>query len=193
MYALEKTRTTIKVLFHLTQIVVITSGVVSFLSLYLLLLKSDSLIPLPSKYVFPITAISILAVGNGLLGLSCLNSDRRTKVFLFVLTLSALMNIQILLAISSNRMLDRRVQWMNERWSRLTTPQKQFIQQKFKCCGLETTSDRTTAQCDFSVPCGAVIKGILRTLRNVSQSALVYMFFIESVSLCSLVFLKFIK
>ncbi|ELA41094.1 uncharacterized protein VICG_01887 [Vittaforma corneae ATCC 50505] len=193
MYALEKVRTSVKVIFHLLQITVILSGVLTLLTVYLLFVRPDSLIPIPPKYLFPITSIGILSIINGFIGFNCLNSERKTKVFLFVLTLSALMNIQIILAISSNRILDKRVLWMNERWNALSAVQKEYVQRKFQCCGLETTSDRSTPRCKFNVPCSSVLESVLRTLRNTSQLVLVYMFFIETLSLCTLSFLKFIK
>lgn len=193
MFALEKVRTAIKISFHLLLIATILSGLLSIFTVYLLFLRPDSLIPIPLKYLFPITAISILSIINGFLGFNSINSDRKTKVFLFILTIVALMNIQIILAISSNRILDHKTSWMNERWSVLSSAQKNFIQKKFKCCGLETTSDRSTADCNFNTPCSVVLEGLLKTIRNTSQAILIYMFFIESLSLCSLSFLKFIK
>lgn len=193
MYALEKVRTSVRVVFHLLQIVVILSGILSLLTVYLLFARPDSLVSIPPRYLVPVTAISVLSIINGFIGFNCLNSERKTKVFLFVLTLSALMNIQIILAISANRMLDKRVPWMNERWNALTAEQRVYVQRNFQCCGLETTGDRSTPGCKFNIPCSAVLENILRTLRNTSQLVLVYMFFIETLSLCTLSFLKFIK
>lgn len=193
MLGLEKIRGGVKVTFHILQILIFLSGAMTFILSYLLFTRQDSLIPVPSKLLFPITALSILSITNGFLGFNCLNSDRKTKVFLFILTLAALMNIQIILAVRSGRIMDHRVEWINDRWSSLTKSQKDYIQHKFKCCGLETTNDRAGFACRYDTPCAPMLKSILRTIRNSTQAALIYMFFIESLSLCTLGFLKFIK
>lgn len=193
MYAMSKARSSIKVTFYLLQALIIISGALSLIAVYLLFIRPSALIPVPSKYLFLITITSILSIVNGLLGFNSLNSERKTKVFLFILTLSALMNVQIALAIASNKILDKRGLWMNERWNKLSEVQKTYLQEKFHCCGLETVTDRATPGCRFNTPCFVVFENVLRILRNTSQSILVYMFFIETLSLCTLSFLKFIK
>ncbi|KAM0679594.1 hypothetical protein GINT2_002224 [Glugoides intestinalis] len=193
MLGLEKVRGGVKVVFHILQIAIFLSGAMTFILAYLLFTRQDSLIPVPTKMLAPITAISILSVTNGFLGFNCLNSERKTKVFLFILTLAILMNIQIVLAVRSGRIMDHRVEWINDRWSSLSSTQKDFIQRKFRCCGLETINDRAGHGCRYDVPCAPMLKAILRTLRNSTQASLICMFFIESLSLCTLGFLKFIK
>lgn len=193
MFELAKIRTPIKIFFHLLQVGIILSGSLSLFFVYLLFTREGSLIPVSPNLLFKITSISILSVVSGYLGLNCLNSERKTKIFLFIISICALMNLQILMAIESNRILDTKVEWMNERWSALSSAQKIYVQEKFKCCGLETVEDRAAGKCSYNVPCASIFSNILRTIRNVSQQALVSMFFIETLALSMLGFLKFIK
>lgn len=192
MPAVDKARSGLKLIFHLLQIIIILSGVMAFIAIYLTLVRPDTLITLSSTYLLPIIFISGLAVANGLLGFNCLNSQKRMKIFLFITTGTVLMNIQLILAFASNRIVEGRVWWMNDRWNRLTIPQREFLQRKFGCCGLETIEDRVAGVCEFTTPCGAIIKGILYGVRNTAQRILLYMFIVETASMFSLSFLKLI-
>lgn len=193
MLGLEKVRFGVKVFFHLLQIAIVLSGSFTFLVVYLLFTRANSLIPISLGLLAPISAISVLSITSGFLGLNSLNSERKTKVFLFILTLAALMNMQIILVLKSDRLMDKRVEWMNARWNGMSDSQRNFVQRMFKCCGLETTGDRAGQSCRHDRPCGTILKAMLKTIRNISQGVLIYMFFIESLSLCALSFLKFIK
>lgn len=193
MIGQEKVRNCIKVLFYLLQVAVLLSGAFCIVLSLVLFTKKDSLIPIPSKYLAPITAMCILSLVNGYLGFVCLNSERKTKTFLFILTICALFNIQILLAMKSNKITENNEDWMNERWNYFSIQQKAFIQNKFGCCGLETTTDRASGKCVFDVPCANFFEKMLRTLRSLIQKVLVFMFFLETVSLSTFGFLKFIK
>lgn len=189
----EKTRSCVKVLFHLLQVVVLLSGAFSIVLSIVLFIKKDSLVPVPIQYLAPITAMCILSLVNGYLGFVCLNSERKTKTFLFILTMCALLNVQIFLAIKSNKIIEHSERWMNERWSALSLQQRIFIQNQFGCCGLETINDRVGGKCKFSSPCSPFFEKMLKAIASVIQKLLIYMFFIETVSLSTFGFLKFIK
>ncbi len=93
----------------------------------------------------------------------------------------------------SNGIVEHGVAWSNSRWNDFSLPQKAYIQNQFGCCGLETLNDRVSGKCKFSTPCAPFFEKMLKTIRFTIQRLLIYMFFIETVSLATFGFLKFIK
>ena len=193
MIGQEKVRNCIKVAFYLLQVAVLLSGAFSIVLCIAIFTKKDSLVPIPNKYLAPISAMCILSLVNGFLGFVCLNSERKTKTFLFILTICALFNIQILLAMKSNKITENSETWMNDRWNHFSLRQRSFIQNNFGCCGLETIEDRVGGACSFDIPCSLFFDKMLKTLKSLIQKILVFMFFLETVSLSIFGFLKFIK
>lgn len=193
MFGKDKVSKCTKILFHILQIIILLFGVFSMVLSIFLFAKTDSLIPLPVKYLAPAMAICILSIVNGYLGFVCLNSERKTKTFLFILTLCCLLNLQIFLAIKSNNIVENSSKWTNGRWNSFSLQQRSYIQKQFGCCGLETVNDRAAGKCNFDIPCGPFFEKMLKTIRSVIQKILIYMFFVETVSLSTYGFLKFIK
>lgn len=193
MIGLEKVRKALKICFHLLQVVVIFSGISALVLVLVLYLRSNSLVAVSSSTLIPVTTVCILSIVNGYLGFNSVNSEKRTKIFLFVLTIAAIMNLQIILAVKSNKIVENREAWINSRWESFTDIQKVYVQQKFRCCGLETVNDRSTGGCRFQTPCSVVFESISKTVRRFVQRSLIYMFFVESLSLTILAFLKFIN
>lgn len=193
MIGLEKVRKVLKVGFHLLQVLVVFSGVSTLVLVLVLYLRSNSLVPVSLSSLVPVIVICILSVANGYLGFNSVNSEKKTKIFLFILTIAAIMNFQIILAVRSNRIVENREAWINSRWESFTDVQREYVQRKFRCCGLETVADRTTKSCVFRKPCSEVFESISKTVRRFVQRSLIYMFFVESMSLTILAFLKFIN
>lgn len=182
-----------KIQFHVLQIIILISGAFLSVILGILFFTTDHLITVPRKYLWPVAAMCIVAIVNGYLGFVCLNSERKTKIFLFILTMCIVLNLQVYLAIKSNRIVENSGPWSSGRWASLTLSQKAYIQKTFGCCGLETTTDRVAGKCNFDTPCLPFFEIMLRTIRHWVQKVLIYLFFIETVSLATFGFLKYIK
>jgi len=193
MGLLETTRKITKVLFCLLQIAILLSGIFLLSITIILYLKSNSLIDISPSLLFTILFTCLLLVLNSYLGLICLSSDNKSLLYLFVFTITTIMNIQMLFAIRSDNIVLKKDHWINKKWNSYTDTQKKFVEIGFKCCGLETTSDRSTKGCKFPTPCSEVFESISRTLLYYIHISLFYTFLIESLSLTSLSFLKFIK
>lgn len=193
MGILETTRKITKVAFCLLQMAILFSGIFLLFMTILLYLKSNSLIDISPSLLFTILFTCLLLVLNSYLGLICLSSDNKSLLYLFVFTMTTIMNIQMIFAIRSDNIVLKKDQWINKKWNSYTDTQKKFVEAEFKCCGLETTNDRSTKGCKFLTPCSAVFESISRTLLYYIHISLFYTFLIESLSLTSLSFLKFIK
>lgn len=193
MGLLEIAKKIIRISFYLLQIAIIITGIMSLFFTFLLYLRFRSSMAIPSYLLMNVFVFALLAILNSYLGFSCLNSEKKSKIFLFILTLTIMMNFQMIFLIKSSNFIQNRETWMNLRWNHFSNAQKNVLQLGFKCCGFETINDRSTKQCRFTTPCSVIFNSISKTVIGYVQTALYSMFLIESLSLSFLSYIKFIK
>lgn len=183
----------LRVIFLLLQTLIILSGLVSGILILAIYFRSSSFFGIAFKSLFPVLMACAFSAANGCLGYTCLSSHKKMRLFLFILSLASLLNLQIILAIKSNGIVENSRPWISARWGGLSDSQREFIQDKFQCCGLETVSDRSGSGCTHAAECLGKFRKISISLRGLSQGFLLFMFFTETLSLCILSFLKFGK
>lgn len=186
----ETVRKVLRISFYLLQIIVVSASAISLLLSLTIFLRSNSLIALPIRYMIPIIAVCILSMANGYLGITSINTERKTRIFIFILTLVIVMNFQVIFAMAANKVVDQKERWMNDRWESFSIAQKKYVEKSFQCCGLETIRDRSNINCRFDRTCSFVFTLMARTLQKLLQKSLLCLFFIESLSLTILSFVK---
>lgn len=177
--------------FILLETLILLAGLGIMMMIIFLYMRMSEFIDISLKAIIPAMSACIFSLANSILGYSCILSRRKIRIFLFYLSLAALLNIQIILVLSSNRLAENSSGWLSSSWSRLTDPQRSFIQRRFRCCGLETITDRTGTSCDYNTACMDQFVPILKALRDRCQQLLIILFFIETLSFCVLSLLKF--
>lgn len=193
MFSEQKIKTILKSIFLLLQISILFSGITSFIICTALYFKIGYIFNYRTKSMIPLLFLSTLSIVNGIFGMMCISSKKKIKVFFFVLSLISLMDIQIVIAFKSNKLVENNKSWMNDRWNMISNEQKNFLETKFKCCGFETRTDRNSSGCKFKNSCYSELNEITIKLRDFIQRFLIALFLIESVSLCVFSFLKFGK
>ncbi|KAI5169698.1 hypothetical protein PAEPH01_0927 [Pancytospora epiphaga] len=189
----KQIRIGLKVLFILLQTFLLLSGLAVLIFVFTMYFRLQELVNIEMKVLVPITACSCLSILNGGLSYIGLPSKKKIHFFFFTLSLAALLNIEIILAMMSSRLVDKGGPWINENWSNFSQFQRTFVEKQFECCGLETVTDRPGNNCKFTSNCMAKFVPIMKALRSLVQKSLMVLFFLETLSLCILSFLKFGK
>lgn len=181
----------LKVSFIILQTFVLLAGVGTMTLVLTLYLRMSTFVNIPFRELVPVLAACVFSLLNGTLGYLCVSSRKKIRIFLFYMSLAALLNIQIVLALKSNRLVEDNKSWLNSSWSMFSDPQRSFVQGRFQCCGFETLTDRSGGGCPYKRNCLDQFVQISKALRARSQKFLLVLFFIETLGFCILSFLKF--
>lgn len=184
-------KTALKVIFVILQTVVVLSGLCIVILCIVWFARVRLFLTLPTVAIVTISATAWLAVLNGFTGYMCVPHRPKARLFFFVLTLAALLNLQLLLIINSGRIVPTGRGWLNSNWANFDNDQRQLVESHFECCGYETITDRSSPGCNYTTSCLARLKPLGITLQIIVQRAILGLFYIETLSLCILTFLKF--
>lgn len=183
----KEIKTGLKVTFVLLQIAIIIAGLGTAVALLPLYFRIKSFTGLTIKSIYPALLACILSVTTGFLGYASLAQKKKMYFFLFVLSLASLMNLEMIMAFQSNKLVKDNTRWINSSWADLSDIQKDYVQEHMKCCGEGEDT------CKYEGKCLDKFKGTIMVMRSVLEKFLVCMFFIETLSLSVLSFLKFGK
>jgi len=183
----------IKIVFLLLEALIFMAGFSTLIIFINIFIRANQFLKISDTSILLPLTLSVLFLVNGTLGyLTSINKKRRS-FFFFILTLLALMNLQIILIIKADRFVDTNKFWLNKQWSFMTDDQKKFFQESLRCCGLETLTDRSTPGCHHNKTCSSQLSYLAIALKTYVQFYLISMFFVESISLCLISFLRFGK
>ncbi|KAI4291805.1 hypothetical protein PAPHI01_1079 [Pancytospora philotis] len=181
----------LKVVFILLQTVIGLSGLFTGIFVGTIYSRLKGFLLIPLRAVVPLLALASFGLINGLIGYTCLASKRKTRLFFFVLTMAALLNLQLLLSFNSNRLLVGNKDWLNRNWMSFSDTQKSVVEDHLECCGLETTLDRSSHGCQHQISCMSKARSIGFAMHAIVQKTVLLLFFIETLSLCVLACLRF--
>lgn len=169
------------------------AGVCSVVLLLPIYIRLKSLVAVPIGHICPVISEGLIALISGILGCVCLLNRNNMVTFAFILTLVALMNLQVILSLKSGMLPEKSRPWFNSEWSQFTNEQRNYVQGRLGCCGLETTTDRPGTICRSNINCMDKLITITKNMRNLSQKLLVTMFFVETIALSIFALLRFGK
>lgn len=189
----KEIKTTLRVIFILLQLSLIMIGFGTVMILLPVYYRINAFVSLSVKSLCPAILAGVLSITSGILGYTSLRKKKKVHFFLFILSLASLMNLEVLLALFSNRLVDDNKLWLNNSWTQLSNSQKNIVQDHLACCGLETINDRAGSICNSTIPCLKKFNGVARSIRNAIQTSIVCFFFLETLGLAIISFLKFGK
>ena len=183
----------LKICFVLLQILLAIAGSASLIAKSIFYVKLSSFTTISVSATLLMFLCPLLALWCGLYGYTCLSSRKKIHIFFYVISLTALMNFQVILAMKSGRFVENSRGWLHTQWHGLSDRQKNVVQEKMQCCGFETATDEPGSKCKSEISCSEQISPILILLRNRLQKLLLGLFFVETLCLCLISFLKFGK
>ena len=174
----------LKATFILLQIATALAGVCTAIVLLPLYFRISRFIAFRFRSLCPTLLACALSVTTGSVGYASLARKKKMYFFLFVLSLASLMNLEIVIALQSNRLADNNTKWLSSGWEGLSAAQREYIQEHMKCCA-------SLEKCKYGKDCLAKFQDMTMAMRGASEKFLIALFFMETLSLSVLSFLKF--
>lgn len=126
--------------------------------------------------------ISLFYVILPIIGVLFVLRKRNTYVFLYIILLLILMNVDVILLSLEYKMIKSTASYTNKAWDNLSKEQKKHVQKKLNCCGFNNKDDRSEGKCD-NVGCRDVFLGIVEGVRRKSERFLIVIFLLKSLSM----------
>lgn len=183
-----------KVLFFFIQALLFISAVSLLITSITIYVKSHELLNIPLQLLMLSFLLSVLETLSATFGYASLTSKKRLKMFIYITATLMLMNTQIIMIIKSSIIHEKVQAWADKRWNVLSNDQKNFVQAKFRCCGLLNPNDRSGSVCSgVERGCMPIISVFSKNISVLVQKILVFSFFFESVSIGILSMLRLRK
>ncbi|WUR02167.1 tetraspanin [Vairimorpha necatrix] len=172
----------------LTFIYAIALGVMSIILFY----KVKDILQLTYKNLLLLLAISFTSAGLSLIGFQLINTKKKFKYVIYIFLSLLLMNLEFVLALKSSLLPEKSIKWGENIWIGLSEYQRNFLQEKFKCCGFKNKDDMSGAICDYEgVGCLKVLYDVSVSIRSFIERSVVFVLFIESIGLGIIATLRF--
>ncbi|KAL6121807.1 hypothetical protein NUSPORA_01210 [Nucleospora cyclopteri] len=181
---MKELKSAIKIFYYLIQAIIFLSGTTILIFSWIIYINSYEFLHITPIVMIPICFMSIISIINSLFGCAVMLKFSKTKLFLFILSLTALLNFQLIQVFRANQIVDNFKVWTRTKWMILTEDQKNFLQQKLDCCGFETINEESGSICNSKVPCLKIFKKMSYSLRSNIQKLISFMFLLETIGLC---------
>lgn len=179
-----------KVAFFFIQTTLFVSGISLLVVATTLYAKAHDALQIPLRMLVFAYILGILEILSAAFGYTSLASKRRLRMFVYICATLVLMNVQVIVAIKSALLRENSYSWATERWTSLSNDQKNFIQTRFRCCGLLSPADRPGTTCGAERGCIPVVFDLSKAMATVLQRILLFSFFFESMGMGILTMLR---
>jgi hypothetical protein len=110
-----------------------------------------------------------------------MHSKKKIKLFFYIAFTIILMNIQVMISLKSSLIPEKFYSWGDNLWDTLGRDQKEFIQNRFQCCGFSDVNDRPGGVCLYkSNSCYKILHGMTLSMRSLIEKTLIFLFLTES-------------
>lgn len=179
----------VKILFLSLQIILIFAGVGTIVIVLPLYFRINNIAAIMFKYIIPILIESFLCISTSCSGFFTLFIKNKYMYLLFICSLAALLNLQIIMIFKTIGFEENVKPWINENWTNFNNQQRKYLQDQFNCCGLEFLHDRHVSDCKYTQNCMKAFLEIVRSLQKISHSFIFMLFVIETLSIVLLAFI----
>lgn len=188
MHHKNSVKKTFKLSFILIQTILFISSICISVISVTIFIKGHKLFHLKYSHLIILLMMAILSSITAILGLRAISSRKKVRLLSFYFSTIILMNLQMIVSIKTSLIPEKSLSWGQMIWTNLNEYQKDFFRKKFNCCGwLEDI------ECTNGVKCHDVLFKLALNLRSIVEKSIIFMFFIESVSMVILALLKLKK
>lgn len=182
----------LKSFFILIQAIVFMYSISLKIIAFTVYLKARDILQMSLGVFLLLFGISSTSALSSILGFHILNTKKKLKLTFWILITMFLINFQVILAIKSSLLPEKSLFWGDNIWEGMNEYQKNFVQERFKCCGFRDTSDRNATVCNFKdKSCFKVLYNLSLSLRMFIERSVVFMLFIESMGVCIVSLIKY--
>ncbi|ORD98831.1 hypothetical protein A0H76_1860 [Hepatospora eriocheir] len=193
MIAKNFIRLILKVIYGFIQLFMVLLGIVLIFALWSIYIAIQSPLNLHYKSLQFISSICLILIINGIAGFRTIFKRSKFRVCIYIFTLVALINLQFIQLLKNNEFVEKNYDWTNIKWGLLNDNQRSHLQTAFGCCGFDNPSDRPGSKCVSTEGCVKKFLNVGYNLRKKSNAIIFILYFLESLGLCIISYLKFIR